>query len=92
MGRQLRDGVPAHQQHYKVDSHWRGVLRARERESVRQQGVWVERQGATRTLPPLMLGTQLVSRYDWSRGVIRTYESVIVVIAEQQQPLPCVSA
>ncbi|KAK3888979.1 hypothetical protein Pcinc_006984 [Petrolisthes cinctipes] len=59
MGRQLRDGVPAHQQHYKVDSHWRGALRARERESVRQQGVWVERQGATRTLPPLMLGTQV---------------------------------
>lgn len=59
MGRQLRDGVPVHRQHYKVDSHWRGALRVRERETVRQQGVWMERHGAPRTLLPLMLGTQV---------------------------------
>ena len=29
-GRQLRDGVPTAKQHYKVDIHWRKILRDRE--------------------------------------------------------------
>ena len=59
MGRQLRDGVPVHDQHYRVDMFWRRALRAREREAARQQEAWIDRQGTPRTLPPLTLGTQV---------------------------------
>ena len=59
MGRQLRDGIPVHRQHYKVDIHWRQTLGAREREAARQQEAWVERQGTPRSLPPFAPGTQV---------------------------------
>ena len=36
MVRQLRDGIPPHRQHYRVDIHWQQALRAKEREAVRQ--------------------------------------------------------
>lgn len=75
MGRQLRDGVPVHHQHYRVDICWRQALRAREREAARQQEEWVDRQGTPRTLPPLALGTQVwvqePSTRKWDRrGVV----------------------
>ena len=60
MGRQLRDGVPVHKQHYKVDVHWQHTLRTREREAARQQETWTISQGTPKTLPTLAIGTQVL--------------------------------
>lgn len=71
MGRQLRDGVSVHDQHYRVDIFWRQALRAREREAARQQEAWIDKQGTPKTLPPLALGTQEPSTRMWDRrGVV----------------------
>lgn len=59
MGRQLRDGVPVHKQHYKVDALWQQALRARELEAARQQENWIVKQGTPKTLPPLASGTKV---------------------------------
>ncbi|XP_076042081.1 uncharacterized protein LOC143025983 [Oratosquilla oratoria] len=60
MGRQLRDGIPVHKQHYKVDVHWQQALRAREIEAARQQEAWMISQGTPKTLPTLSIGTQVL--------------------------------
>ncbi|XP_045101471.1 uncharacterized protein K02A2.6-like [Portunus trituberculatus] len=75
MGRQLRDGVSVHHQHYKVDICWQQALRAREREAAWQQEAWANRQGTPRTLTPLTLGSQVwvqePSTRKWDRrGVV----------------------
>lgn len=59
MGRELQDGIPVHKQHYKVNSHWKTTFQAREREVVRQQDAWVERQGTPRNFTPIKFDTQV---------------------------------
>ncbi|XP_050709658.1 uncharacterized protein K02A2.6-like [Eriocheir sinensis] len=58
-GRQLRDGIPVHRQHYMVDKYWQQTLRGRERTVARQRLTVMERQGSPRTLPALSPGTQV---------------------------------
>ena len=57
IGRQLRDGVPAARQHYKVDIHWRKALRDRELTLAKAHKGATARDGTHRNLKPLQPGT-----------------------------------
>ena len=58
-GRQLRDGVPAARQHYKVDIHWRKTLREREILMAEANQDIMDERGNQRQLPPLKQGTRV---------------------------------
>ena len=75
-GRQLRDGVPAARQHYKVDIHWRKTLREREiRLAEAHEDIMIKR-GNQRCLPPLKQGCrvwvqdQVTHKWDRSGTVV----------------------
>ena len=72
MGRQLRDGVPAARQHYRVDIHWRKALRDRELTLAKAHRSIMVRDGAHRNLTTLHPGTKVrvqnqVNR-EWDRS------------------------
>ena len=58
-GRQLRDGVPTAKQHYKVDIHWRKILRDREVQLADTHQDIVNKKGAQRTLHPISPGSRV---------------------------------
>ena len=75
-GRQLRDGVPAMRQHYKVDQHWRKTLRRRELEMARTHDSIVAGRGRHRDLAPIQPGTKVriqnQATKEWDRSGIVT--------------------
>ena len=58
-GRQLRDGVPADRQHYKVNYNWRRTLREREVKLAEAHKEVVRKSGIHRTLPPISTGARV---------------------------------
>ena len=58
-GRQLRDGVPAHRQHYKVNYNWKKTLREREVKLAEAHENVISKSGAHRTLPPMSTGARV---------------------------------
>ena len=58
-GRQLRDGVPVAKVHYRVERHWRQVLRDRETRGAEALEEILAREKPSRHLPPLRVGEQV---------------------------------
>ena len=58
-GRQLREGIPALRQHYKVDMNWRKTLRHRELELAKSHDSIITKRGRHRDLAPLQLGSRV---------------------------------
>ena len=58
-GRQLRDGVPATRQHYKVNVHWRRSLRDREVNMAEKHQDIMAKSGSQRSLPALKPGNRV---------------------------------
>ena len=75
-GRQLRDGVPAMRQHYKVDQHWRKTLRRRELEMARTHNSIIAGRGRHKDLAPIQPGTKVriqdQATKEWDRTGIVT--------------------
>ena len=57
-GRQLRDGVPAPKQHYKVDMNWRKTLRDRELQMAKSNQKLVDK-GTQKALPSICPGSRV---------------------------------
>ncbi len=74
-GRQLRDGVPAHMQHYKVTIHWQRYLRDREIQMKEANNKLTTSGGAYRTLPPISTGTRV---YVQNPGTLKWDRSGII--------------
>ena len=83
MGRQLRDGVPAAKQHYKVDMHWRKALRDRELKVAESHRGTMARDGARRTLTPLQPGTEVRVQNQANREWDRT--GIVVQVLRHRQ-------
>ena len=58
-GRQLRDGVPAPKQHYKVDINWRMTLRDRELQMAESHQKIVDKKGIQKALPSISPGSRV---------------------------------
>ena len=67
IGRQLRDGVPAPRQNFKVDIHWRKALRDRELALAKAHRGVMARDGAHRTLTALQPGARVGVQNQFSR-------------------------
>ena len=75
-GRQLRDGVPADRQHYKVNCNWRKTLREREVKLAEAHKEVIRKNGAHKTLPPISTGARVwvqnQASLKWDRSGIIT--------------------
>ena len=58
-GRQLRDGVPALKQHYRVNIHWQKSLRDREVQMAETNDKLTMSGETHRTLPPMNAGERV---------------------------------
>ena len=70
-GRQLRDGVPALKQHYKVDINWRKTLRDRELTLAKEHKDTIAKKSAQRKFLPIQPGTKVrvqnQANHEWDR-------------------------
>ena len=71
-GRQLRDGVPAARQHYRIDRNWHKTLRDREIKMAEAHKNVVSKRGAHKTLPAIKPGSRVwvqnQTSLEWDRS------------------------
>ena len=71
-GRQLRDGVPAARQHYRIDRNWHKTLRDREIKMAEAHKNVVSKRGARKTLPAIKPGSRVwvqnQTSLEWDRS------------------------
>ena len=71
-GRQLRDGVPAARQHYKIDRAWHKTLRDREIKMAEAHKNVVSKRGTHKTLSPIKPGSRVwvqnQATLEWDRS------------------------